>query len=48
MADAYRAALIGSYSAAAPLIVFAAIAVASFAAGAAFCWRFKSFIADFE
>ncbi|HKB13466.1 MAG TPA: ABC transporter permease [Vicinamibacterales bacterium] len=48
MADAYRGALIASYPLAGALPAFAAIAVATFAAGAAFCWRFKTFIADFE
>lgn len=48
MIDAYRAALLGVPVPVSTLLVFAAGAVAAFTVGAAFCWRFKNFIVDFE
>jgi lipopolysaccharide transport system permease protein len=48
MIDAYRATLVGAPVSALSIALFAAVAIASFAAGASFCWRFKNFIVDFE
>jgi len=48
MTDAYRAALLGASVPVSSLLVFAVGAVAAFAVGATFCWRFKNFIVDFE
>jgi len=48
MIDAYRAALLGASVPVPTLLVFAVGAVTAFTLGAAFCWRFKNFIVDFE
>jgi lipopolysaccharide transport system permease protein len=48
MIDVYRAALLGAAVPVSTLFVFVVGAVIAFTAGAAFCWRFKNFIVDFE
>jgi lipopolysaccharide transport system permease protein len=49
MAGAYRSVLMRDADGGlAPLVIFALMALAAFALGATFCWRFKNTVVDFE